>query len=297
MVATTTVTVPHLGGISASYYMHSPYDSSKPTLVLVNSFTTSADLYTIQYEDQKLVSAMNLLAIELLGHGQTRTKRENWTYWDTAIMNVQVLDVLGIQKAFVLGTSQGGWVTARMALVAPERIAGIIPLGTSMDYESERTRSLGCWDASKILTGSINAWTTNYLTPDFEPADEFCSFLIDVGFGEDCGSEVRSFWTKSIKRNYRGDGGRKRARMAAINLRERDGLLGRLRDVACPVLWLQGTSDAVYSVANAEEEIQLFANAPEANLKTIQGGQHFLSFSHPEEVSSAVIDFVAKWSG
>lgn len=122
MVATKTVTVSHLGGISASYYMPSPYNSSKPTLVLVNSFTTSADLYTIQYKDQKLLAAMNLLAIELLGHGQTRTKRENWTYWDTAIMNVQVLEVLGIEKAFVLGTSQGGWVTVRMALVAPERV-------------------------------------------------------------------------------------------------------------------------------------------------------------------------------
>ncbi|KAI4215890.1 MAG: hypothetical protein LQ351_001878 [Letrouitia transgressa] len=296
MVATKTVTVSHLGGISASYYMPSPYNSSKPTLVLVNSFTTSADLYTIQYKDQKLLAAMNLLAIELLGHGQTRTKRENWTYWDTAIMNVQVLEVLGIEKAFVLGTSQGGWVTVRMALVAPERIAGIIPLGTSMDYESERTRSLGCWDGPNNLIGSIDAWTTNYLTPDFEPADEFCDFLIDVGFGKDCGDEVRSFWTKLIKRNYYGDEGRKRARMAAINLRERDGLLGRLRDVACPVLWLHGTSDAVYSVANAEEEIQLFANAPEANLKTIHRGQHFLSFSHPNEVSSAVIDFVAKWN-
>lgn len=122
MVTTKIVTVPHLGGISASYYMPSSYDSSKPTLVLVNSFTTSADLYTSQYEDQKLLSAMNLLAIELLGHGQTRTKRENWTYWDTAIMNVQVLDILGIEKAFVLGTSQGGWVTVRMALMAPERV-------------------------------------------------------------------------------------------------------------------------------------------------------------------------------
>lgn len=107
-----------------------------------------------------------------------------------------------------------------------------------MDYESERTRSLGCWDGPNNLIGSIDAWTTNYLTPDFEPADEFCDFLIDVGFGKDCGDEVRSFWTKLIKRNYYGDEGRKRARMAAINLRERDGLLGRLRDVACPVLWL-----------------------------------------------------------
>ena len=43
---------------------------------------------------------------------------------------------------------------------------------------------------------------------------------------------------KTIKSNYQGDDGRRRARMAAINLRERDGLLGRLFDVRCPVMWL-----------------------------------------------------------
>lgn len=98
------------------------YDPAKPTLVLVNSFMTSSELYRQQYENEKLTSAMNLLSIELLGHGQTRTKTENWTYWDTAVMNLQVMEALGIEKAFVLGTSQGGWITVRMALLAPEKV-------------------------------------------------------------------------------------------------------------------------------------------------------------------------------
>ncbi|KAL8757636.1 MAG: hypothetical protein Q9199_002061 [Rusavskia elegans] len=279
MSTTKTVEVPHLGGIKAGYQMPHPYDASKPTLVLVNSFTTSSDLYRSQYENQKLTSAMNLLAIELLGHGQTRTKSENFTYWDTAIMNLQVMEVLGVKKAFVLGTSQGGWITVRMALLAPDRIEGIIPLGTSLDYESERTRSLGCWNGPSLLTGSIDAWTSKNPTPDFEPEDEFCNFLIDM----------------TIKSNYRGDDGRRRARMAAINLRERDGLLGRLFDVQCPVMWLHGTDDAVYSVANAEQEIKLFVNSPSANLVTVKDGQHFLSASHPQEVDNALIEFVGKW--
>ena len=83
--------------------------------------------------------------------------------------------------------------------------------------------------------------------------------------------------------------------MAAINLRERDGLHSRLFDVRCPVLWLHGTSDAVYSVANAQEEIKLFVNSPDAKLQVVQNGQHFLSFSHPKEVDGALLDFVAKY--
>lgn len=117
-----TVDVPHLGGITAGYQMPHPYNISKPTLVLVNSFTTSSELYRGQYENPKLTSVMNLLAIELLGHGQTRTKSEHFTYWDTAIMNLQVMEALGVKKAFVLGTSQGGWITVRMALLAPDRV-------------------------------------------------------------------------------------------------------------------------------------------------------------------------------
>lgn len=83
--------------------------------------------------------------------------------------------------------------------------------------------------------------------------------------------------------------------MAAINLRERDGLHGRLFDVRCPVLWLHGTADPVYTPANAEVEIKMFVNSPDAQLRIVEGGEHFLSFSHPKEVDGALIEFVGKY--
>src|SRR6266536_4090545 len=56
--------------------------SPQPTFVLINSFSTSSDLFKAQYKDKDLTSVANLLAIEPLGHGKTRTKTETWTYWD-----------------------------------------------------------------------------------------------------------------------------------------------------------------------------------------------------------------------
>jgi len=114
--------IPHLGGISAAYQLLQPYDSSKPTLVLINSHRTTSDLYKLQFEDASMSSVMNMIAIEPLGHGQTRSNSEHFTFWDTAIMNLQVLAALGIDKWFALGTSQGGWVTVRMALLAPDKV-------------------------------------------------------------------------------------------------------------------------------------------------------------------------------
>ncbi|KAH7385478.1 Alpha/Beta hydrolase protein [Phaeosphaeria sp. MPI-PUGE-AT-0046c] len=296
--STQTVSVPHLGGISASYMTSGPIDHSKPTLVLVNSFTTSAELYRDALSNSALTSKMNLLAIELLGHGQTRAKTEHWTYWDTAIMNLQVMEKLGVERAFALGTSQGGWVVARMALLSPEKISGILPLGTSLDTESPRSRSLGCWDALDSLQHLITTdFTSNTQSSStFTPPSSFADFLISSGFGPNCPQAMKEFWTEQLKKNYEGEEGRKRIRMAAINLRDRDGLHLRAGDIKCPVLWLHGTDDAVYSVANAQEEIKLFTGSENARLEVIQGGQHFLSASNPEEVFGYVTEFVGKYA-
>jgi len=125
-----TVRIPHLGGIEASYKISGNYKQYKPTLIMINSFTTSADLYEAQFSNTELTEAMNLIAIEPLGHGKTKlragarveSENQTFTYWDTAIMNVQVMDAIGVKSAFVLGTSQGGWITVRMALIAPDKV-------------------------------------------------------------------------------------------------------------------------------------------------------------------------------
>lgn len=106
-----------------------------------------------------------------------------------------------------------------------------------MDNESERSRQLQCWDGPTILAGFVNQWSSSQPTPDFEPDLGFCDALIDIGFNK-CPDEVREFWRTAIKSNYRGDEGRRRMRMAAVNLAERGSLHLRLSDVQCPVMWL-----------------------------------------------------------
>jgi pimeloyl-ACP methyl ester carboxylesterase len=51
----------------------------------------------------------------------------------------------------------------------------------------------------------------------------------------------------------------------------------------------------VYSVANAEEEIKMFVNSPDAQLVPIEGGAHFLNCSHVAEVNQAVLDFISQY--
>lgn len=290
-----TVTVPHLGTSTIGYAFGKPYDSSLPTVVMVNSFSTSVELYRPQFADVTLGAAANLLAVELYGHGATRATYEHFTYWDSAVANLQVLDALGIAEAFVLGTSQGGWVAARMAMLAPDAVRGIIPLGTSMDYESPRSRDLGCWDGIEFCTPAIDALAES-VGDDWVVPGEFVDAVLAAGLGEDVAPDERAFWHATHQKNYTGDAGRRRLRISSVNLRDRDGLHGRLDAVRCPVLWLQGTADQVYSVPNAEDEIGRFVNAVDAELRIVDGGRHFLSASDPETVNAATVEFVDRWT-
>lgn len=259
----TITHVPHLGGIDVAYRMF-PHDPNKPTIVLVPPYTIESDIFREQFDDKHLTETANLIAIDPLGHGRTRaTKRETWTYWDSAEMNLQILDRLDIEKVFVLGSAQGGFICVRMALMEPDRvnilpcevmiaamkyigtwlitcdkILGMILMGTSLDAESEESRSRNCWDAPAVLTPIIDGLSMPEPTPDFVIEPELYEMVFDSGLGPMAMDREWEFWQAKFREHYRGDDGRRRLRMACINARDRDGLHGRLRDVRCPVLWL-----------------------------------------------------------
>ncbi|KAJ3524260.1 hypothetical protein NM208_g12127 [Fusarium decemcellulare] len=297
MAAKTTINVPHLGGISAGYRVSgSGIDPSKPTVVLVNSMCTTSSLFEAQFSSKALTDAANLLAIEPLGHGATSCASEHFTYWDSALMNLQVMEALGVSKAFALGTSQGGWIVMRMALLAPEKILGVLPLGSSMDYESAVSREKGCWDPKTQLAPFYEAWGSSAPTPDFVVDDVWRGLVSTVGFGGTATPEILSFWDETLKQVYSGDEGRKKLRIAVANLLERDGLLLRLRDVKCPVYWLQGPEDPVFGKVVPAEHIKLFTSSPEATLTFVEGGGHYLSATSPKETEEAILKMVNKYA-
>lgn len=122
-----------------------------------------------------------------------------------------------------------------------------------MDYESERSRQLGCWQSKEalanLITGEFSA-KNNQPTPDFAPSKEFANFLMEQGFGPDLAAHLHDFWYGELVKNYGGDEGRKRMRMAAMNLRDRDGLHLRAADVLCPVLWLHVSLSFSYHLSH-----------------------------------------------
>jgi len=108
-----------------------------------------------------------------------------------------------------------------------------------MDYESSDSRTKGCWDPAPILQPFVENWTSTIETPEFLIDDIWCGMIGSVGFGAEVKAETLQFWKNALKDIYKGDEGRKKVRMAVINLLSRDGLLLRLGSIVAPVTWLQ----------------------------------------------------------
>lgn len=163
-----------------------------------------------------------------------------------------------------------------------------------MDAETNRSIELGCRDGIKSLTPFIESLQSVTDTPSFIPSDTFLELILRTGFN-DISDEHYDFWTQNLREVWSGDNGRRRARMCALNLRDRDGLHGRLFDIQCPVLRMHGTEDAIYSVRNAEAEMKLLVNAAKASLLVVEGGSHYLNYTHADQVNRAVVDFLKQY--
>ncbi|RJE26337.1 Alpha beta hydrolase [Aspergillus sclerotialis] len=280
MTDSTTIHVPHLGGINVAYRMPS-YDPQKPTIVLLPPFTVSIDIFRPQFEDDALTDIANLLAIDPLGHGGTRTtKEESWTLSDSATMTFQALDKLGVDKVFLFGVAQGGFMSVLATLIQPDRVLGTILLGATLDNES-------AWDAPAFLTPIIESLTSREATPDFIIEPEFCEVIFDTGLGELCTDKELEFWKARFRECFSGDEGRRRLRMVCMNIRDREKLYNRVHEVRCPVLWLHGSEDVTISVEQPQYDIKMFTNSSDSKLEVLDGGKHFLNRSHRKEVDAA----------
>lgn len=71
------------------------------------------------------------IAIDSIGYGQTIAAEDvEYGIKEWVRHAVRVLDALGIEKTWIVGNSLGGWLAFQFALDYPERLLGIVSMGT-----------------------------------------------------------------------------------------------------------------------------------------------------------------------
>ncbi len=205
------------------------------------------------------------------GFGQTEAQGP-FTYWDSADDALALLSHLGIDAAFFVGMSQGGFLALRAALGSPRRVRGLALIDTSAGVEPEEMRP--AYEAMNT------EWSTN--GPSDALTDAVAQIIMSPGYDY---SPWIAKW-QAAPRDAMRDSFR--------TLMDRDDIWDRVPEIVAPAIVFHGEVDASFPMDEAERLAQELPHCEE--LVRIAGAGHASNLSHPDEVNGPLRAFLARHS-
>src|SRR3954447_11558734 len=111
-----------------------------PVVVFSHGILMDATMFDAQVAE--FASAYRCIAWDQRGHGETGLVTNPFTYWDSAHDLIAILDDAGVDAAVLVGMSQGGFVGQRVALLAPDRVRGLVFIDSQAGLEAEAAAPL-----------------------------------------------------------------------------------------------------------------------------------------------------------
>lgn len=211
------------------------------------------------------------IAWDQRGHGKSEAEG-SYSFWDSAEDLIALLDHLGVDKALLAGMSQGGFISLRAALKAPERVSGLFLLDTQAGGENP--------EIVPIYEAMAQDWIAN------GPSPELAETVATIILGPADHKRWVDEWM-ARPNDYV---------MEPFNcLVNRDDLTDRLVEIAAPSLVVHGAEDAAIPMELAEALRSGLSNCE--GLVSIAGAGHASNLSHPSEVNEVLVDFVARHAG
>src|SRR5262245_51651603 len=118
--------------------LHHEVRGDGPAVLLVHAGIADSRMWG-PLADRLVAAGFRVVTADLRGFG--RTPIEAGVFSNPADL-IAVLDELGIARVAVVGASYGGRVSLELAILAPERVAALVLLGSSLDeFESSEERA------------------------------------------------------------------------------------------------------------------------------------------------------------
>jgi 3-oxoadipate enol-lactonase len=110
-----------------------------------------------------------VVAYDARGHGASAPAADGYGYDRLADDLVELLDVLGLDRAVLAGASMGAHTALRVALRAPERVAGLVVVTPAFDPGADPDEG---WDrlADGLESGGVEGFVAAYDASRLQPA-------------------------------------------------------------------------------------------------------------------------------
>ena len=191
-----------------------------------------------------------------------------FTHWDAAADAVGLLDHLQIAQATFVGLSQGGFLTLRAALLFPQRVKALVVIDTAAGV-----------DPPEVVQGYRDMqrqWS------ELGPVGEVAKINADLIFGPDYDySAWVAKWRAKPPQSHD---------TAWETVIGRDDISGRLGEIRCPSLVLNGELDQAFDMNTARSIASSLGN--NKGLVAIEGAYHCPTVTHPAQVTQALRRFL-----
>jgi pimeloyl-ACP methyl ester carboxylesterase len=236
-------------------------------VVFAHGLLMDHEMFAPQVEAR--VSECRCITWDARCHGQTETTDDPFTYWDLADDLKGLLDHLGIERAAIGGMSQGGFVALRFALRYPERVAALLLIDTQAGVEDP--------DKAATYEVMLDVWEAEGLN------DQLAETIAAIILGNEWpgrGPWITKWrqWTRSL------------LRPAFQTLVGREDIHDRLGEIKAPALVVYGAEDAAISLELTQRLCSELADC--RGLVIVEGAGHASNLTHPEEVNTALKQFL-----
>jgi pimeloyl-ACP methyl ester carboxylesterase len=188
-------------------------------VVLAHGFLMDREMFAPQVD--ALSPEFRIITWDERGFGETEFDGQPFTYWDSAKDCLGLLDHLKLDRAIVEGMSQGGFLSLRAALLAPDRVRGLVLIDTQSGTEDPE------------MLPQYRQMAQTWLAVG--PVDELADAIANLIIGDLAVSQKWIAKWRQLPRQNMGP--------ASECLFDRDDITDRLGEITCPAIVFHGTAD------------------------------------------------------
>jgi 3-oxoadipate enol-lactonase len=238
---------------------------SNPVLVFSHGFLMDHTMFDANVD--ALRNEFRCVTWDERGHGKTGPARDAFDYWDGANDLLGLLDALGIESATLIGMSQGGFISMRAALLAPERVERLILIDTRSEVDApEVLEAFRGLDAEWRANGAANV-------------RENLAGLLGLG-------ATAPQWFAKWDHIGKGD-----IALSIRALTERDDLTHRLNEIRQPAIVIHGEADVAIDPLHGHALAQALPGC--RGMYFVPDAGHAPNMTHPELVNAILRQFLA----
>lgn len=239
-----------------------------PAVVFSHGFLMDREMFSPNVA--ALCDTFRCITWDQRGFGETGAVANAFSYWDSARDLIALLDHLGVTSASLVGMSQGGFVSMRAALLAPERFRALALISTRSATDDEQVKA----SFERLKKEWASSGAANVAGP--------LSRLL-LGEGNDATEWVAKWHRIGIPHFAH----------AVDALVHRDDITPRLSEIKHDAIVFHGSADIAIDPASGKAlALGLLACR---DFILVDGAGHTPNLTHPEAVNPPLRDFLMRY--